>query len=89
MFDPETVPAVTHDLIRKLFGLTEAEAELAVALCGGKTLDDAATERGTSVHTTRSQLKSIFGKTGTKRQADLVSLLLASPAYFLAHAPVQ
>ena len=89
VFDPEAVPAVTHGVIRKLFGLTEAEAELAVALCSGKTLDDTASERGTSVHTTRSQLKSIFGKTGTKRQADLVSLLLASPAYFLAQAPVR
>jgi len=89
VFDPETVPAVTHDLVRKLFGLTEAEVALAIALCSGKTLDDAATERGTSVHTARSQLKSIFGKTGTRRQAELVSLLVASPAYFLAQAPVQ
>jgi DNA-binding CsgD family transcriptional regulator len=83
-FDPESTPPITADMVRRLFGLTEAEAELAVALCSGKTLDEAAAERGTSVHTTRSQLKSIFGKTGTKRQADLVSLLLASPAYFLA-----
>ena len=29
-------------------------------------------------------LESIFSKTGTKRQTDLVSMLLASPAYFLA-----
>lgn len=85
-FDPELAPAVTADMVRRLFGLSEAEAQLAIALCAGKTLDDAATERGTSVHTTRSQLKSIFGKTGAKRQADLVSLLLTSPAYFLAQA---
>lgn len=89
VFDPETVPAITPDLIRRLFGLTDAESELAVALCSGKTLDDAAVERGTSIHTTRSQLKSIFSKTGTKRQADLVSLLLASPAYFLSQTQVS
>jgi DNA-binding CsgD family transcriptional regulator len=83
-FDPESTPAVTASLVRRLFTLSEAEAELAVALCGGKSVDEVAAERGTSIHTARSQLKSIFGKTGTRRQADLVSLLLASPAYFLA-----
>jgi DNA-binding CsgD family transcriptional regulator len=90
VFDPEATAIVTPDLVRRLFQLTEAEAELAVALCSGKTLDAAAVERGTSIHTTRSQLKSIFNKTGTKRQADLVSLLLASPAHFLAqHGDVE
>jgi DNA-binding CsgD family transcriptional regulator len=84
VFDPESTPPITSDMVRRLFSLSEAEAELAVALCSGKTLDEAAVARGTSINTIRSQLKSIFAKTGTKRQADLVSLLLASPAYFLA-----
>lgn len=85
-FDPETTTKMTPALIQRLFQLSEAEAELAVALCSGKTLGKAASERGTSIHTIRSQLKSIFLKTGTKRQTDLVSLLLASPAYFLAQS---
>lgn len=83
-FDPESTPPITAEVVSRLFTLTDAEAQLAVALCCGKTLDEAAEARGTTVHTVRSQLKSIFVKTGTKRQADLVSLLLASPAYFLA-----
>jgi len=83
IFDPETTPTLTTDIVRKLFGLSEAEAELAVALCGGSTSDHIAKERGTSINTVKSQLKSIFLKTGTKRQSELVSLLLASPAYFL------
>jgi DNA-binding CsgD family transcriptional regulator len=83
-FDPEATPNVTVDLIRRLFALSEAEAELSAALCCGKTLDDVASQRGTSINTIKSQLKSIFLKTGTKRQSELVSLLLASPAYFLA-----
>jgi DNA-binding CsgD family transcriptional regulator len=83
IFDPETTPLLTTDLVRKLFSLSEAEAELAVALCGGNTSDDIAKERGTSINTVKSQIKSIFLKTGTKRQSELVSLLLASPAYFL------
>lgn len=88
-FDPEIAPSVGVEVVRALFGLSETEAQLAVALGSGKTLDDAAHERGTSIHTIRSQLKSIFNKTGTKRQSDLVSLLLSSPAYFLAHTRYQ
>ncbi|MGM9482382.1 helix-turn-helix transcriptional regulator [Roseateles sp. NT4] len=84
VFDPEATPSITADTVRQLFGLSKREAELAAALCSGLTLDDLAAERGTSINTVRSQLKSVFNKTGTSRQADLVSLLLASPAYFLA-----
>lgn len=84
VFDPEATPSITADMVRQLFGLSRREAELAAALCSGRTLDELATERGTSINTVRSQLKSVFNKTGTSRQADLVSLLLASPAYFLA-----
>lgn len=83
-FDPAYAPSLTVDRVRKLFGLTNAEAGLAVALCGGRTLDDISHERAVSLNTLRTQLKSIFAKTGTNRQTELVSLLLASPAYFLA-----
>ena len=84
VFDPDYTPSLTTDRVRKLFGLTDAEAGLAVALCEGKTLDDIARERMVSPNTIKTQLKSIFAKTGTNRQAELLSLLLASPAYFLA-----
>jgi DNA-binding CsgD family transcriptional regulator len=83
-FDPERVPTATAAMLRELFSLSAAEAELAAALCSGKTLADAALARGTTLNTSRTQLKSIFSKTGTRRQSDLVSLLLASPAYFFA-----
>ena len=33
-----------------------------------------------SIHTVRSQLKQIFRKTSTNRQAELVKLLLTGPA---------
>ncbi len=88
-FDPDCAPAVGVDAVRTLLGLSAAEAQLAVALCSGMTLDDTARERGTSIHTIRTQLKSIFNKTGTRRQCELVSLLLSSPAYFLARHPAS
>lgn len=85
VFDPEASPHVRAELVQRLFGLSEAEAQLAVAICSGLTPEAASVERGTSLNTVRSQLKSIFAKTGTSRQADLVSVLLSSPAYFLSH----
>lgn len=89
IFDPEKTPTMTAELVMRLFDLSRSEADLAVALCAGKTLEEAALERQRSIHTIRSQLKSIFCKTGTNRQTDLVSLLLSSPAYFLAEPASQ
>jgi len=57
-------------------GLTVAEARLARLLVGGKTLRDAAAELDVGYSTVRSQLLSIFDKTGTSRQAELVATLM-------------
>ncbi len=87
VFDPERTPAPSAELVRKLFALTAAEAELAVALCGGQSAEEIAIARGRSLSTVRSQLRSLFAKTGTKRQSDLIGLLLASPASFVTREP--
>ncbi|WP_293776060.1 hypothetical protein [uncultured Oxalicibacterium sp.] len=84
VFDPEARVSLATELVQSLFHLSETEAQLAIALCHGKTLDEFAAERGTSRHTVKSQLKSIYLKTGTSRQTNLVSLLLSSPAFFVA-----
>ena len=68
-------PSVTF--LRTAFGLTLAEAELAIALCGGASLAECATARGSSIHTVRTQLRALLGKTRTDRQAELVGLLTA------------
>ncbi|UJW85187.1 helix-turn-helix transcriptional regulator [Devosia sp. SL43] len=62
--------------LRARFGLTPAEAALAweIAKSGGR--QEAAESRGVSLSTARTQLSSIFDKTGVRRQAELVRLLL-------------
>lgn len=62
--------------LRHRYGLTAAEGALAweIARTGGR--QSAAASRGVSVATARSQLSSIFDKTGVRRQAELVRLLL-------------
>jgi DNA-binding CsgD family transcriptional regulator len=68
-----TRPAITDaGLLKLVFGLTNAEARLAAAICEGNDLDTAATAFGVSGLTVRSQLKTIFAKTGSRRQAELV-----------------
>lgn len=62
------------------FGLTPAEARLASYLAGGATLTKAAGDLGVARTTVSTHLRSIFSKTQTNRQAELVRLLNALPA---------
>jgi DNA-binding CsgD family transcriptional regulator len=62
------------DRIAAILCLTSAEGRLVAQLVKGRELADAAERLGVSVHTARSQLKSVFAKTGTHRQAELVAL---------------
>ncbi len=66
--------------LRALYGLTPTEAQVAQALVNGMTLGEIAAARRASVQTVRTQLKGIFGKTGTTRQAELVGVILRSVA---------
>ncbi len=78
--DPEDRIDIDEDVLRGLYGLTRVEARLALGLVRGRQLDEMAEETKVSVHTVRSQLKQIFRKTDTNRQADVVKLLLTGPA---------
>lgn len=63
-----------HDL-RARFRLTAREMELSAHLLSGKRLAHAAEMMGMSVSTARQHVKSVFAKTGTHGQAELVALL--------------
>lgn len=80
LIDPENRPEPDDQVLVRLFGLTQAEARLAGALIQGKSLKQAAEEFCLSRNTVRSQLQSIFDKTGTTRQAELVGFLWNSIA---------
>jgi len=65
--------------LRAAFGFTLAEGELAAALAGGQRLDSFAAARGVGMPTVRTQLRAVFEKTQTNRQAELVRLLTRVP----------
>jgi DNA-binding CsgD family transcriptional regulator len=63
--------------LRAEFGLTKAEARLALRLAEGSSLASAAQTFGVKLTTIRSQLQQIFAKTGASRQSELVAMLLS------------
>jgi DNA-binding CsgD family transcriptional regulator/PAS domain-containing protein len=77
--DPEQ-EHMSQPLLQDLFALTPAEAAIAAALGAGKSVEDIARTCHISLNTARTHLKHIFAKTNTRRQAELVSLLVRSVA---------
>ena len=61
--------------LQNVFGLTEAELRVAQAMFEGATLQQIAARFGISHNTVRVQLASIFDKTRTNRQVDLIAML--------------
>ncbi len=77
--DPEATPETPEHLVRVLYGLTPAESRVAESLLQGANPEEISDRYGVSLATVRSQLRSIFDKTETRRQSELVALLLRSP----------
>jgi DNA-binding CsgD family transcriptional regulator len=55
------------------------EAQVSISLANGHSIDEIARGSNHSAHTIRSQLKSVFRKTGVTRQSELIKLLLTGP----------
>ena len=62
-------------LLSQTFQLTAAEARLASSLAAGEGIGAASDRLGIGRETVRTQLRAIFAKTGTSRQAELTALL--------------
>jgi DNA-binding CsgD family transcriptional regulator/PAS domain-containing protein len=75
--DPERAAAVPADRLRRLYGLTRAEAHVALAVLRGDGLQAAADALGVTLATVKTHLQHVFGKTGTQRQTELMGLILA------------
>lgn len=83
--DAATTPAARN--IAEVYGLTQAEGRLVAALARGRNLVAAARENGISLNTAKTQLRSVFLKTGFERQTDLVAAVLGHPVLRLARPP--
>jgi DNA-binding CsgD family transcriptional regulator len=74
--DPERQRDARRELLRRRFGLTAAEADLALEIARGDGRKAAAARLDIAVTTARTHLTHIFEKTGVRRQAELVRLLM-------------
>jgi DNA-binding CsgD family transcriptional regulator len=74
-FDPETRQTPPADLLMRMFGLTPAEAEVAIGIASGKRPAEIANDRSVKLETIRTHSKAIFGKTRTRGQVELATLL--------------
>lgn len=73
------LPAV---VLQQLYGLTPAEARLTADLAAGYSTAEIAERMRITRDTLRSYLKQVFIKTGARRQAELITMVLNSPATF-------
>lgn len=67
------------EILQALFDLSPAEARVAAMMTRGQSVKAIAESLSVQPNTIRVQLKAIFSKTGTGRQAELVSLLRLPP----------
>lgn len=73
--DPAAVAPGLGARLGGLFGLTPAEAALVADLLADLAPAEIGERRGVAISTVRSQLRSIFAKTGTTRQSELMNLV--------------
>lgn len=73
--DTQGEPPTLSSLLKKRFGLTDAETRLALRIGHGEELRQAASHEGITFETARTRLKSVFVKTGVSRQLELVLLV--------------
>lgn len=64
--------------LAEAFGLTPAESRVAAGLLHGRSIRAIAADEGIGEQTVRHHTKALFTKTGTRRQAELVHLLVTS-----------
>ncbi|TIN16445.1 MAG: helix-turn-helix transcriptional regulator, partial [Mesorhizobium sp.] len=75
LLDRENRSGPNPQTLQRMFGLTSAETHLALRLAQGDAPLEIARSWRLSRTTIRSQLASLFAKTETRRQAELVALL--------------
>ncbi len=76
VLDAGRVNLPTEAQLASAFGLSRGEARLAICLASGEMLESAARHCGISYETARKRIKVMFEKTDTRRQSELVALVV-------------
>ena len=76
LIDPAVAPDLDLKRFSRLYALTRAEAEVCALMVQGLTGPTIAEMRNTSPETAKSQMSAVLAKTGTRRRADLIRLVV-------------
>ena len=77
LIDPNQRVQLPENLLADLFGFTPTEASIAIRLAHGQRKEDIAVDLGISTTTVAFHLRNLFQKTDTRRQAELIAVILA------------
>ncbi len=77
--EPERTQKYSQEAISQFYGLTRAEAGVAIAISNGYTVAEYASSNNVTEYTVRTQIKQIFQKLDISRQAEIVKVLLNTP----------
>lgn len=80
MRDVEEDVALSDEEWAGCYGLTPAEIAILGSVASGEDISGIAAKRSISIHTARTQLKSVMAKVGVRRQSQLVRIAWSSPA---------
>jgi DNA-binding CsgD family transcriptional regulator len=78
-YHPESSPPIDADLLGIAFNLTPAEGRVSRLIGEGLSPKEVASQLGIQYETVRKQLQSIYRKTATNRQSELMRLMLHLP----------
>ncbi|HEX9206617.1 MAG TPA: helix-turn-helix transcriptional regulator [Steroidobacteraceae bacterium] len=79
IFAPDEQREISLDVLRQLYGLTRAQADVARQLYAGHSVEETADALDLSLNTVRSHLKQIFSKCEVQSQAELLHTLAVGP----------
>jgi DNA-binding CsgD family transcriptional regulator/PAS domain-containing protein len=88
IIDPANRAGIPMSWIMDGYGLTQAEAKVALAASSGLGVPETASRLGVSANTIKTHLRRVFAKTGTSRQTELVRLM-ASIGLLRADSPTS
>jgi DNA-binding CsgD family transcriptional regulator len=75
IYDPAWPMEIPVEWIMDAYGLTLAEAKVALCMASGATIPEAAHRLNVSRNTVKTHLRKVFAKTGVGRQTELVRLM--------------
>ena len=85
--DPERSVEGMGDVLRRLYGLTPAEAAVTALLLEGLRTDQLADRLGITLFTARTHVKRVLSKVDARSQAELVRVLLSGPLGLRGDSP--